>query len=49
MVYNIFRSLYIDKSEWLEDIKHGGSSSVSYMACERESEKFVEGLNTKVK
>ena len=35
--------------------KHGDSSSVSFMACvedcisERESRKFEEGLNTKVK
>ena len=45
----------IDKSEWLEDIKHGDSSSASLMACveecisERESRKFEEGLNAKVK
>ena len=48
-------SLNIDKSEWLEDIKHGNSSSASFMASveecisERESRKFEEGLNTKVK
>ena len=51
---DLFKSLNIDKSEWLEDIKHGDSSSASFMACveecisERESRKF-EGLNTKVK
>ena len=45
----------VDKSEWLEDIKHGDSSSASFMACveecinERESRKFEDGLNTKVK
>ena len=58
----------VHKSEWLEDIKHGDSSSASFMACvrrdsssasfmtcveecisERESRKFEEGLNTKVK
>ena len=50
---DLFKSL--DKSEWLEDIKHGDSSSASFMACveecisERESRKFEEGLNTKVK
>ena len=50
-----FKSLDIDKSEWLEDIKHGDSSSASFMACvdecirERESRKFEEGLNTEVK
>ena len=48
-------SLDIDKSEWLEDSKHGDSSSASFMACveecinEGESRKFEEGLNTKVK
>ena len=52
---NLFKSLDIDKSEWLEDIKHGGSSSTSFMTCveecisEKESRKFEEGLNTKVK
>ena len=52
-----FKSLDIDKSEQLEDIiiKHGDSSSASFMAyvkeciSERESWKFEEGLNTKVK
>ena len=50
-------SLDIDtcKSEWLEDIKYGDSSSASFMASveecfsERESRKFEEGLNSKVK
>ena len=52
---DLFKSLDIDKSEWLEDIKHGDSSSASFMACveecisERESMRFEEGLNTKVK
>ena len=52
---DLFKSLDIDKSEWLEDIKHGDSSSASFMASveecisERESRKFEEGLNTKVK
>ena len=55
MVDGLFKSLDIDKSEWLEDIKHGDSSSALFMACveecisERESRKFEEGLNTKVK
>ena len=55
MLDNLFKSLDIDKNEWLEDIKHGGSSSASFMACveecisESESRKFEEGLNTKVK
>ena len=54
MVDDPFKCLDIDKSEWLEDIKHGDSSSASFMACveecisERESRKFEEGLNTKV-
>ena len=33
MVDDLFKSLDIDKSEWLEDIKHGDSSSASFMAC----------------
>ena len=33
MVDDLFISLDIDKSEWLEDIKHGYSSSASFMAC----------------
>ena len=47
-------SLHIDKDEWLEDIKHGDSSSASFMACveecisERES-RFEEGLSTELK
>ena len=51
----ISKSLDIDKNEWLEDIKHGGSSSASFMACveecisERKSRIFEEALNTKVK
>ena len=51
----IFKFLDIDKGEWQEDIKHGDSSSASFMTCveecisERESRKFEEGLNTKVK
>ena len=52
---DLFKSLDTDKSEWLEDIKHADSSIVSFMASleecisERESRKFEEGLNTKVK
>ena len=55
MVDDLFKSLDIDKGEWLEDIEHGDSSSASFLACveecisERESRKFEEGLNTKVK
>ena len=50
-----FKSLDIGKGERLEDIKHGDSSSASFMACveecisEKESRKFEEGPNTKVK
>ena len=42
------------KGEWLEDIKHGDSSSASFMACveecisERQSRRIEEGLSTKV-
>ena len=51
MVDDLFKSLYIEKGEWLED---RDSSSTSFLACveectsERES-RFEEGLNTKVK
>ena len=56
MVDDLFKCLDIDKSEWLEGIKHGDSSSASFMAClaieecisERESRIFEKGLNTKV-
>ena len=39
----------------MEDIKHGDSSSASFLACveecisERENRRFEDGLNTKVK
>ena len=52
MVDDLFKSLDIDKGEWLEDIERGDSS---FLACveecisERESRRFEEGLNTKVK
>ena len=36
MVDNLFKSLDIDKGEWLEDIKHGASSSSSFLACVEE-------------
>ena len=55
MMDDLFKSLVVDNGEWLEDIKHGDSSSATLMACvkdfisERESWKFEEGLNTKVK
>ena len=35
----LFKSLDIDKSEWLEDIKHGDSSSASFMASVEECER----------
>ena len=52
---DLFKSLDIDRGEWLEDIKHGNSLSASFMACveecisERESRKFEDRLNIKVK
>ena len=55
MVDDLSKSLDIDKGEWLEDIERGDSSSASFLACveecisERESRRFEEGLNTKVK
>ena len=55
IVDDLFKSLDIDKGEWLEDIERGDSSSASFLACveecisERESRRFEEGLNTKVK
>ena len=30
---DLFKSLDIDKGEWLEDIKHGDSSPASYLVC----------------
>ena len=50
-----FLTASVDKGEWLEDIERGDSSSASFLACveecisERESRRFEEGLNTKVK
>ena len=55
MVDDLFKCLDIDKGEWLEDIKCEDSSSASLLACveecisERESRRFEEGLNTKVR
>ena len=52
---DLFKSLDIDKGEWLEDIKHRDSSSALFMACieecisERESKRCEKGLSTKVK
>ena len=55
MVDDLFKSLDIDKGEWLEDIERGDSSSASFLACveecisERESRRSEERLKTKVK
>ena len=54
MVDDLFKSLDIDKGEWLEDIECGDSSSASFLACveecisERESRRFEEGLIRKL-
>ena len=43
-------SLGLDKHEWLDDIKTGETSLVSFLACsisEREGRQFEEGLNSK--
>ena len=54
MVDDVFKFLDIDKSEWLEDIKHGDSSSASFMACveecisERESGNLKRDLTPKL-
>ena len=48
-----FRSLGLDKCEWLEDIEREDSSLTSFMSCveacisDRECRKFEEGLNNK--
>ena len=48
-------SLELDKAEWLKDIMDGSSSLKAFLALagesisERESKRFEEGLNTKVK
>ena len=52
---NLFSSLDLDKAEWLEDIRKGSCSLKSFLGVagegidERESGKFEEGLNSKVK
>ena len=51
---DLFKSLDIDKGEWLEDIERGDSSSASFLACveecisETESRRFEEGLIRKL-
>ena len=51
MVDDLFKSLDIDKSEWLEDIKHGDSSSASFSRSVLVKEKVgnLKRDNTKVK
>ena len=55
VVDNLFSSLGLDKAEWLEDIRKGSCSLKSFLGVagegidERESSKFEEGLNIKVK
>ena len=36
MVDDLFKSLDKEKGDWLEDIKHGDSSSPSFFACVEE-------------
>ena len=33
---DLFKSLDIDKGEWMEDIERGDSSSASFLACVEE-------------
>ena len=52
VVDHLFSSLGLDKAEWLEDIRKGSCSLKSFAGegiDERESGKFEEGLNSKVK
>ena len=49
VVDHLFSSLGLDKAEWLEDIRKGSCSLKSFLGEERESGKFEEGLNSKVK
>ena len=52
VVDHLFSSLGLDKAEWLEDIRKGSCSLNSFLGVageERESGKFDEGLNSKVK
>ena len=51
LVDNLFGSLDLDKAEWLDEIEKGDSSFLAMVEesiGEREREKFVEGLNSKV-
>ena len=55
VVDHLFSSLGLDQAEWLEDIRKGSCSLQSFLGVagegidERESGKFEEGLNSKVK
>ena len=55
IINDLFASLELDKAEWLKDIMDGSSSLKAFLALagesisERESKRFEEGLNTKVK
>ena len=49
LVDNLFGSLDLDKAEWLDEIEKGDNAMVEESISEREREKFVEGLNSKVK
>ena len=55
LVDNLFGSLDLDKAEWLDEIEKGDNSLKAFLAMveesigEREREKFVECLNSKVK
>ena len=55
VVDNLFSSLGLDKAEWLEDMRKGSCSLKSFLGVagegidQRESSKFEEGLNSKVK
>ena len=55
IINDLFVSLELDKAEWLKDIMEGSSSLKAFLALagesisERESKRFEEGLNTKVK
>ena len=55
LVEDLFASLKLDKANWLKDILDGSSSCKEFQALtresisERESKRFDEGLNSKVK
>ena len=55
VVDNLFSSLGLDKAEWLKDIQKGSCSLKSFLGVagegidERESNKFEEGLNSRVR